>query len=48
MGVCTRDPADFCNYIIVVFSFSWNAKCQLLWNDEIHNVKIFIGVFSSI
>jgi hypothetical protein len=25
-----------------------NAKCQLLWNDEMQNVKIFMGVFSSI
>jgi hypothetical protein len=25
-----------------------NAKCQLFWNDEIQNAKIFIGVFSSI
>jgi hypothetical protein len=25
-----------------------NAKCQLLWNDEMQNAKIFIGVFSSI
>jgi hypothetical protein len=25
-----------------------NAKCQLLWNDEMQNAKIFMGVFSSI
>jgi hypothetical protein len=25
-----------------------NAKYQLLWNDEMQNVKIFIGVFSTI
>jgi hypothetical protein len=25
-----------------------NAKYQLLWNDEMQNVKIFMGVFSSI
>jgi hypothetical protein len=25
-----------------------NTKCQLLWNDEMQNAKIFIGVFSSI
>jgi hypothetical protein len=25
-----------------------NAKYQLLWNDEIQNAKIFMGVFSSI
>ena len=25
-----------------------NAKCQLLWNDEMQNAKTFIGVFSSI
>jgi hypothetical protein len=25
-----------------------NAKCQLLWNDEIQNAKIFMGMFSSI
>jgi hypothetical protein len=25
-----------------------NAKYQLLWNDEIQTVKIFIGVFNSI
>jgi hypothetical protein len=23
-----------------------NTKCQLLWNDEIQNGKIFMGVFS--
>jgi hypothetical protein len=25
-----------------------NAKCQLLWNDEMQNAKIFMGVFSFI
>jgi hypothetical protein len=25
-----------------------NIKCQLFWNDEIQNAKIFMGVFSSI
>jgi hypothetical protein len=25
-----------------------NVKCQLLWNDEMQNAKIFMGVFSSI
>jgi hypothetical protein len=25
-----------------------NAKCQLLWNDEMQNAKIFMGMFSSI
>jgi hypothetical protein len=25
-----------------------NAKCQLLWNDEMKNAKKFMGVFSSI
>jgi hypothetical protein len=25
-----------------------NAKYQLLWNDEMQNVKIFMGVLSSI
>jgi hypothetical protein len=25
-----------------------NTKYQLLWNDEMQNAKIFIGVFSSI
>jgi hypothetical protein len=25
-----------------------NAKCQILWNDEMQNAKIFIGVFSFI
>jgi hypothetical protein len=25
-----------------------NTKCQLLWNDEMQNAKIFMGVFSSI
>jgi hypothetical protein len=25
-----------------------NAKCQLLWNDEMQNAKIFMDVFSSI
>jgi hypothetical protein len=25
-----------------------NVKCQLLWNDEMQNVKIFMGVFSFI
>jgi hypothetical protein len=25
-----------------------NAKCQLLWNDEMQNAEIFIGVFSQI
>jgi hypothetical protein len=24
-----------------------NAKYQLLWNDEMQNAKIFMGVFSS-
>jgi hypothetical protein len=25
-----------------------NAKCQLLWNDEMQNAKFFMGVFSFI
>jgi hypothetical protein len=25
-----------------------NAKCQLLWNDEMQNAKIFMGVFGFI
>jgi hypothetical protein len=25
-----------------------NAKYQLLWNDEMQNTKIFMGLFSSI
>jgi hypothetical protein len=25
-----------------------NVKCQLIWNDEMQNAKIFMGVFSSI
>jgi hypothetical protein len=29
-----------------LFSSPWNAKYQLLWNDEMQNVKIFMGVFS--
>jgi hypothetical protein len=33
---------------MAVFSSPWNAKCQLLWNDEMQNAKIFMGVFSSI
>jgi hypothetical protein len=35
-------------YIMAVFSSVWNAKCQLLWDDEMQNAKIFMGVFSSI
>jgi hypothetical protein len=30
---------------MAVFSSPWNAKCQLLWNDEMQNDKIFMGVF---
>jgi hypothetical protein len=36
------------NIIKAVFSSLWNVKYQLLWNDEMQNAKIFMGVFSSI
>jgi hypothetical protein len=35
-------------WLCLVSPIMQNAKCQLLWNDEMQNIKIFIGVFSSI
>jgi hypothetical protein len=34
--------------ILDLFSFSQNAKCQLLWKNKIQNIKIFRIIFSFI
>ena len=34
--------------IKALVSSPWNAKCQLLWNDEMWNIKIFKIMFSFI